>query len=73
MVVGVDKEDDEKVTRKGRVVVGEKGVGRFSFELEVIISIKKGLMKPVSLNPLYETENQCITTILPTIFDYYTL
>lgn len=32
MVVGVDKEDREMVTRKGRRVVGEKGVGRFSTE-----------------------------------------
>lgn len=32
MVVGVDKDVDELTTKKGRIVVGEKGVGRFAVE-----------------------------------------
>lgn len=32
MVVGVDKEDHEIITKKGRRTVGQKGVGRFSAE-----------------------------------------
>jgi len=29
-------------------------------------------MKPLSLNSMYQTDNQEFTTILPTIFDHYT-